>query len=135
VNPFSTAIGNIGDTDGSGREISKSDVKIPYELHFTSPFKGHSYDEEDGLEWVKRLQEIGSANTHMLDVMAMDTPHADLEKIAEIWITTDLLTSHFGDERLHFQHVKTHQDRKYWPKETKKTVKNEEIDPMLKPRN
>ena len=56
MNPFSTAIGNIGDTDGSGREISKSDVKIPYELHFTSPFKGHSYDEEDGLEWVKRLQ-------------------------------------------------------------------------------
>lgn len=97
---FSTAIGNIGETDGSGSSIS--DVKIPYELHFTSSFKGHNYREKDGMEWVKRLQEIGKAGTSILDVLALDEPHSEPVKIAEIVLETDLLTSKFGDERLHF---------------------------------
>jgi len=44
--PFSLAVGNIGDTNASGDELT--DVKVPYELRFESPFKGHDYAQQDG---------------------------------------------------------------------------------------
>ena len=116
ITPFSTAVGNIGEMDGGGQKLSKSAVKIPYELHFSSPFKDHVYVEKDGFEWAKRLQEIGTAGTTILNVYAIDEPEASPIYIADIVLDTDLVTSKFGDERLHFQHVRTKRDKKYWDK-------------------
>ena len=130
--PFSTAVSNIADTNGIGEKLSKKDVKVPYQLEFSSPYKGHEYEQTDGFEWVERLQEIGFEGEHILDVWAMDTPGDELVKIAEVVLNSDLVTSKFGDERLFFQHVRTNKDRRFWTRETKKADKD--IDPKITPR-
>lgn len=86
-------------------------MKVPYELHYTSDFKGHEYEQTDGRMWHERLMEIGKAGTTILNVLAVDTPGSEPFKIAEIKLTTDLTPSMFGDKRLHFQHVRTGRDR------------------------
>ena len=63
--------------------------------------------------------EIGKAGEKILDVLAIDSPGEEPFKIAEIVLNTDLVTSRFGDERLHFQHLRTGVDRKYWSKKTR----------------
>lgn len=44
--PFTTAIGNIGDTFEDGSTVD--DPVIPFGLEFSSPFKGHDYTQTDG---------------------------------------------------------------------------------------
>lgn len=136
--PFSTAVSTIGDRFVDGKFVfgedqvmkSKRDVKVPYELSYSSPFKGHEYDESiDERDWVTKLQEIGKSGTKILDVFAKRTLDSEPEKIAEIELTSDLLTSKFGDERLHFQHVRTKKDRKYWGKELR--AADLEVDPVF----
>ena len=100
--PFSTAVGNIGATDGTGVKLGKKDVRSPWELQYTSDFKGHEYEQTDGTQWHERLMEIGKAGTTILNVLAVDTPGDEPFKIAEIVLNTDLVSSKFGDERLHF---------------------------------
>ena len=107
-------------------------MRVPWEIQFTSDFKGHEYEQTDGRMWHERLMEIGTAGTTILNVLAVDTPNTEPFKIAEIKLITDLTTSKFGDERLHFQHVRTGRDRKFWTKETKKADKL--IDPKITPR-
>lgn len=128
--PFTTAIGNIGDTFEDGSTID--DPIIPFGLEFSSPFKGHSYTQTDGTQWIERLQEIGLGGTPdapltMIEVWAEDTPGDALVKVAEVRLTTDLLTSKFGDERLHFQHVRPSMDRPYWTRAVRLAA--DEVDP------
>ena len=134
--PFSTGVSTIGDRfvdgklkDDDGVALTRRQIKVPYELSYRSPFKGHEYETADERDWVTRLQEIGKENTHILDVYAKDSIEEDPKKIAEIILTSDLLTSKFGDERLHFQHVRTKKDRKYWSDELKAADK--EHDPVF----
>ena len=65
---------------------------------------------------------------------ALDKPGATPEKIADIRLDTDLVTSKFGDERLHFQHVRTKRDKKYWDKATKNAFDDGELEPLMSPK-
>lgn len=62
-----------------------------------------------------------------MEAWAIDTPGDELVKIAEVQLTTDLLTSLFGDERMHFQHVRPSLDRPYWTRAVRLSA--DEIDP------
>ena len=47
--PFATAVGTIGATFSDGTELPSRNVKIPYELRFSSPFSfsdGKEYDSD-----------------------------------------------------------------------------------------
>lgn len=46
--PFSTAVGIIGATNEAGDEFGKNEVRVPWELHYTSDFKGYEYAQTDG---------------------------------------------------------------------------------------
>ena len=135
--PFSTGVSTIGDRfvdgrlrDDAGELLTRRNIKVPYELSYSSPFKDHSYDESiDERDWAARLQSIGKANEHILDVWAKEDIDSEPVKIAEIILTSDLLTSKFGDERLHFQHVRTKKDRKFWSSELKAADKL--VDPVF----
>ena len=132
--PFSTAIGNIGDTNPRGEKLTRADVQIPYQLEFTSPYKDFNYTETDGFKWSERLLEVGEEafdnyDKPILEVWAIDVPHGEQIKIADIVLKTELVTSKFGDERLHFQHVRTNEDRQYWDQDTKK--EDRLIDPKM----
>jgi len=108
--PYSTSTTKIADrfVDGVIEVADHKEIKAPYELVYRSPFKGHNYDEMvDERDWMTRLQEIGKEGTHILDIFAKDTVGDEPFKVAEVILTSDLLTSKFGDERLHFQHTKT----------------------------
>ena len=66
-----------------------------------------------------QLKTIRAGET-ILEVYAMTAPPAldgQLVKIADLVLSTDLQTSRFGDERLHFQHVRVWNDYAYWPRE------------------
>lgn len=66
-----------------------------------------------------QLKTIKAGET-ILEVYALTAPPAldgQLVKIADIVLSTDLYTSRFGDERLHFQHVRVWNDYAYWPRE------------------
>ena len=54
------------------------------------------------MKWSERLMEVGKDGVTILKVWAMDIPGADLVHIANIVLKSDLVTSMFGDERLHF---------------------------------
>ena len=135
--PFSTGVSTIGDRfvdgrlrDDAGELLTRRNIKVPYELSYSSPFKDHSYDESiDERDWAARLQSIGKANEHILDVWAKEDIDSEPVKIAEIILTSDLLTSKFGDERLHFQHVRTKKDRKFWSADLKAADKL--VDPVF----
>ena len=46
--PFGTALSYVARTNSTGREIEdKADVKTPYELRFTSKYKGKFSDEKE----------------------------------------------------------------------------------------
>ena len=64
----------------------------------------------------------------------MDEPEASLVHIADIKLDTDLVTSKFGDERLHFQHVRTKRDKKYWDKQTKEEFSDGLLEPIFDPK-
>ena len=122
--PFATAVGTIGATFSNGEELPLGSVNIPYELHFTSPYSLPSdkqYDDEGNqVMFYEQLKNTISAGDTLLEVFAMTAPpdlDGELVKIAEIVLESDLYTSRFGDERLHFQHVRVWNDYRFWPHE------------------
>ena len=114
--PFATSVGTIGATFPDGTELPHANVNIPYELHFSSTFSfpdSPQYDSDGNqITWYDQLKTIKSGES-VLEVFAMTAPPAlngELVKIADIVLETDLYTSVFGDERLHFQHVRVMND-------------------------
>ena len=65
---------------------------------------------------------------------ALDKPGSTPVHIADIRLDTDLVTSRFGDERLHFQHVRTKRDKKYWDKATREAFADGELEPVMDPK-
>ena len=64
-----------------------------------------------------QLKTITEGQT-VLEVYAVTAPpdlDGELVKIADIVLMTDFYTSRFGDERLHFQHVRVWNDYRFWP--------------------
>ena len=67
----------------------------------------------------------------LFEVYAMTAPpdlDGELVKIADIVLTSDLYTSRFGDERLHFQHVRVWNDYQFWPREWRRAHNDVHID-------
>ena len=100
----------------------------PYELTFVSPFKD-AYAPDTVVAWSDQLIALGTSGTNILDVYAKEHYDSENVKIASIYLDTDLTTSKFGDERLHFQHVRTKRDFKYWKGTDKTYLKT--IHPLM----
>ena len=65
--PFSTGIGNFAEYT-EAKQLEEDDVVTPYELHFTSPFKGHEYATET---WWENLIEVGQEGAKILEVWGL----------------------------------------------------------------
>jgi len=120
--PFATAVGTIGATFPDGTELPQNNVNIPYELQFSSPYSFSNNKEYDSdgnqVMFYNQLKTITEGQT-ILEVYAMTAPpdaDGELVKIADIVLLSDLYTSRFGDERLHFQHVRVWNDYRFWPR-------------------
>jgi len=90
--------------------LAKEDVKVPYELQYTSPLHFSSDKEynSDGSQvmFYDQLKTIESGST-LFEVHAMDNARSKggkLVKIADIVLTTPLVTSKWGDSSLYFRH-------------------------------
>jgi hypothetical protein len=106
--PYGTGVSHIANKGNDGELVGeRTDVRTPYELHYTSPFKA-ALDEDDiqGQVWYKQLQSKIAKDSVIMDVHALTAPVGHEEsrrvKIAEIVLRSDLHTSAFGDEHLYF---------------------------------
>jgi len=68
----------------------------------------------------------------LLDVYALTKPRAIEDakevKIAKIVLITKLVTSKWGDDKLHFRHRDVQRDFRYWPRKWRRHHKDVKID-------
>ena len=78
-----------------------------------------------------QLKNAISSGDTVFEVYAKTAPSdldGELVKVADIVLTSDLYTSRFGDERLHFQHVRVWNDYNVWPTEWRYATEDVHFD-------
>lgn len=113
--PFDMGISDVALWNQDGTEIGWDVAVSPYKLEFRSDI--HFPDEKDENEmFYDQLMSIDEG-TILLEAWAYDGPESEghvASKIADIKLTSELMTSLFGDERLHFQHQRINRDRRLY---------------------
>lgn len=101
--PFAVGNAPIALWNHDGSEISTSNADTPYELEFTSQIH-FPEEKQEGVMFYDQLKTI-EEGTNLLEVWAWTAPESlggDKIKIADVKLTSPLVTSTFGDERLYF---------------------------------
>jgi hypothetical protein len=98
----SVGVKDIAQYDESGKEISEP--KFPFKLIFRpSSDVANKFPDTFDMSFTEQLKTI-TPGTVIYNVYAIDEPGCDEKKIGHIKITTNLITSNFGDEKLFFRH-------------------------------
>jgi hypothetical protein len=125
--PYVCAVGHIArwrDDEGQSLVLPESEIRIPYELEFTSPkqfpreLQFYDGNPDEPIMFYSQLMDELNEGDIVFEVRAPVDPTAEtveMEHIANIRLLTNFRTSFFGDTRLFFQHKRTSHDRKLWP--------------------
>ena len=128
------AVSEIAKYDLEGNDL-RANSSAPYELRWISSIgKPAGYEREIDAEtneyanWYDIVMRDVQIDDIIFEVEGRLGPEGVWVKIADVHMMTDFTTSRFGDERLHFQHIKVQNDRRSWPREWKRANDNVQFE-------